>query len=165
MQRSMIFIIVASGFSKVKSASRVTHWVEFRRNVDKTLLWFWPAYFVALLLTLLLMAQVQGSVSIGFPFDAKFIQVFLLLDVCDMVGGNIFLIFGALLEGWIVSVIMRCTLIDPDVPFLRPRIDLPLWVSMDIIAVHQNDCLDDVSTKKRCSRHTSTWAASTKLKS
>ena len=163
MQRSRVFINVASGISEFKSGSRVTHWMEFRRNVDKTLLWFWPAFLVALLLTLLLMAQVQGSVSIGFPFDAKFIQVFLLLDVCDMVGWNIFLISGMLLEGWIDSVLMWCTLINPDVLFLRSRINLALWVSMDIIAFSAERLPGRCEYKKRCSGHTSTWAASTKL--
>ena len=113
MHGSMTFFIAASGFLKFKSANGVSDWVKFRRYTANTLLRFWPTYFVALLLTLLLMAQVQGSVSIGFPLDAMFIQAFLLLDVCDMVGGNNFLPFQALLVGWFVSVIMWCTLFAP----------------------------------------------------
>ena len=58
-----------------------------------------------------------------------------------------------LLEVWIDSVTMWCTLINPDVLFLRSRINLALWVSMDIIAVQQNDCLDDVSTKTLLKAH------------
>ena len=78
--------------------------------------------------------EVQGSVSIGFLFDAIFIQAFLLLDVCGVIGGNNFLTFRALLEGWIVRVIMRSTMFGPVVLFLRPRSDLLLWVSIVITA-------------------------------
>jgi hypothetical protein len=135
MHGSMTFFIAASGFLKFKSANGVSDWVKFRRYTANTLLRFWPTYFVALLLTLLLMAQVQGSVSIGFPLDAMFIQAFLLLDVCDMVGGNNFLPFQALLVGWFVSVIMWCTLFAPVVSLLRPRSGLPLWVSFVLFVV------------------------------
>ena len=51
--------------------------------------------------------EVQGSVSIGFLFYAIFIQAFLLLDVCGVIGGHNLLKLRALLEGWIVKVIMR----------------------------------------------------------
>ena len=40
-----------------------------------------------------------GEFSNGFLFDAIFIQAFLLLDVCGVIGENNFLTFRALLEG------------------------------------------------------------------
>ena len=123
------FLIAASGFLKFKSANGVTDWVEFRKYIANTLLRFWPAYFAALLLTLLLLMRVQGSVSIGFPMDAMYIQAFLLLDVCGVFGGNKFLTFRALFEGWFVSVIMRSTPFGPVVLLLRPRSHLLLCCS------------------------------------
>ena len=96
MQSFMTFLIAASGFLKFKSANGVTDWVEFRKYIANTLIRFRSAYCAALLLTLLFLMRVQGSVSIGFPFDAMYIQAFLHLDVCGVFGGNEFLTFRAL---------------------------------------------------------------------
>ena len=115
--------------------------INIKLYTANTLLRAWPACFAALLLTLLLMSHSQGSVSICFPIDAKFIQAFFLLDVCDVVGIDNFLPFQALLEGWIASEIMRCT---------NPRFnsDRTLYTSRSRVIpktekVQQHDCLDD----------------------
>ena len=135
MHGSMTFFIVASGFLKFKSANGVSDWVKFRKYVANTLVRFWPTCFPSLLLTLLLTAQILGSVSIGFPIDAMFIQSFLLLHVCQMVGRTNFQLFQALLVGWFVSVIMWCTLCAPVVSLLRPRNGLPLWAYFVLFVV------------------------------
>ena len=86
-----------------------------------------------------------------------------------MFGGNKFLTFRALFEGWFVSVIMRSTLFGAVVLFLRPCSDL-LRISMGITAActaytsrsrvisksetaQQNDRLDDESYKTLLKTH------------
>ena len=134
MRSITTFLIVTNRILKFKSANGVTDWVEFRKHIADTLLRFWPVYFAVLLLTLLFLMRVQGSVSFASCSTRCTYKAFLLLDECGVFGGNKFLTFRALNKGWFVSVIMRSTLFGPVVLFLRPRSDLPLWVSVGITA-------------------------------
>jgi len=127
IKESMTFFIVASGFLRFGSASRVCDWITYRKYVLRSLVRLVPAYYLALICTLIMYYQIQGTVSVVFAFQVLFVQSFFPIDVCEHAHyGESFLPFQGLTQGWFVSVVVWCSLLAPPLTLLRPRC-LPVW--------------------------------------
>jgi peptidoglycan/LPS O-acetylase OafA/YrhL len=127
IKESMTFFIVASGFLRLGSASRVCDWAAYIKYALRSLVRLVPAYYLAVTFTLIMYYKIQGTVSVVFAFQAIFVQSFFPIDVCEHPHyEESFLPFQGLTQGWFVSVVVWCSLCAPLLTRLRPRL-VPAW--------------------------------------